>query len=524
MKVLVAEPIAEEGLDILRKQADVDVKLELKPEELISVIGEYEALLVRSETRVTAEVVKAGEKLHVIARAGVGVDNIDVDAATQRGIIVVNAPAANTISAAEHTIALMFALARHIPQAHAHLSGGAWLRHEFLGIEVKNKTLGIIGLGNVGSEVARRVKGLQMKVIAYDPFISPDYARNLGVELVPLENLLKESDFITLHLPLTPGARGMIGARELSMVKPSVRFINCARGGLIDEEALLQAINEGRVAGAAIDVFEQEPPTDNPLLKCKDVIVTPHLGASTAEAQTGVAVDVAEQVVAVLQGQPARYAVNAPLIPPEILSVLAPYIGVATRLGRVVAQLTEGQMSGIDIGYDGEIANYDLTVLKAAVLGGLLEGISDERINIVNANFIAQKRGLGVTEHKNPVCENYTSLITVSLTASAGVTAVAATFIRDELHIVRINDYWIDLVPKGGYFLFSDHKDRPGLIGAVGMITANADINISSMQLSRLKPRGQALMVLELDEPLEEEQIQQILSIPDVYTAKVVKL
>ncbi|MFC2009746.1 NAD(P)-dependent oxidoreductase, partial [Chloroflexota bacterium] len=374
------------------------------------------------------------------------------------------------------------------------------------------------------SEVARRVKGLQMKVIAYDPFISPDYARNLGVELVSLEDLLKESDFITLHLPLTQGARGMIGARELSMVKPSVRLINCARGGLIDEEALLQAIEQGRVAGAAIDVFEQEPPTDNPLLKCKDVIVTPHLGASTAEAQTGVAVDVAEQVVAVLQGHPARYAVNAPLIPPEILSVLAPYIGVATRLGRVVAQLAEGQMSGIDIGYDGEIANYDLTVLKAAVLGGLLEGISDERINIVNANFIAQKRGLGVTEHKNPVCENYTSLITVSLNTSAAVITVAATVIRGELHIVRVNDYWVDLVPKGGYFLFSDHKDRPGLIGAVGMITANADINISSMQLSRLKPRGQALMVLELDEPLGEEQIQQILSIPDVYTAKVIKL
>lgn len=524
MKVLVAEPIAEEGLDILRKQAEVDVSLGLKREELISIIGEYEALLVRSETKVTAEVIEAGERLHVIARAGVGVDNIDVDSATRRGIVVVNAPAANTISAAEHTIGLMFALARHIPQAHAHLSGGAWLRQNFLGVEVKNKKLGIIGLGNVGSEVARRVKGLQMRVIAYDPFISPDYACNLGVELVSLETLLKESDFITLHLPLTLGAKGIIGAKELSIVKPSVRLINCARGGLIDEEALLQAIEEGRVAGAAIDVFTQEPPMDNPLLKCKDIIVTPHLGASTAEAQTGVAVDVAEQVVAVLQGQPARYAVNAPLIPPEVLSVLAPYIEVASGVGRVVAQLAEGQMSSIDIGYDGEIANYDLTVLKAAVLGGLLEGISDERINIVNANFIAQRRGLGVTEHKNPGCENYTSLITVSLTASAGVTIVAATVIRGELHIVRVNDYWIDLVPKGGYFLFSDHQDRPGLIGAVGMITANADINISSMQLSRLKPRGQALMVLELDEPLGEEQIQQILSIPDVYTAKVVKL
>jgi D-3-phosphoglycerate dehydrogenase len=361
-------------------------------------------------------------------------------------------------------------------------------------------------------------------IIAYDPFVSLDYAHKLGVELVSLESLLKESDFITLHVPLTKGAKGLIGAKELSLVKPTVRFINCARGGLIDEEALFQAIEEGRVAGAAIDVFTKEPPADNPLLRCEKVIVTPHLGASTSEAQTGVAVDVAEQVVAILGGKTARYAVNAPLISPETLAVLAPYVEVASRVGKVVAQLAEGQMSSIDIGYGGEIANYDLTVLKVAVLGGLLEGISEERINIVNANFIAQRRGLVVTERKNPLCENYTSLITVTVTTSAGITAVAATVIRGEFHIVRINSYWIDLVPKGGYFLFSDHQDRPGLIGAVGMITANADINISSMQLSRLKPRGQALMVLELDEPLGEEQIQQILSIPDVYTAKVIKL
>lgn len=524
MKVLVADPIAEEGLEILRKQFDVDVRLGLKPEELIDLMGEYDALMVRSETKVTEEVIEAGGRLQVIARAGVGIDNINVDAATQRGIVVVNAPTANTISAAEHTVALMFALARHVPQAHTSLKGGAWLRKNFIGVEVGNKKLGIIGLGNVGSEVARRVKGLRMKVIGYDPFVSSDYANNLGVELVSLEDLLKQSDFITLHVPLTKGAKGIIGAKELSLVKPTVRFINCARGGLIDEEALLQAIEEGRVAGAAIDVFSKEPPKDNPLLKSDKIIVTPHLGASTAEAQTGVAVAVAEQVIAVLEGHSARYAVNAPLIPPETVAVLAPFAEVASRIGRVAAQLAEGQMSSLDIRYDGEIANYDLTALKAAVLGGLLEEISEERINVVNANYIAQRRGLAVTEHKNPLCENYTSLITVSVDTSAGTTTVAATVLRGELHIVRVNNYWIDLVPKGGYFLFSDHRDRPGLIGAVGMVTANADINISSMQLSRLKPRGQALMVLELDEPLGEEQIQQILSIPDVYTAKVVKL
>ncbi|MBL7119116.1 MAG: phosphoglycerate dehydrogenase [Dehalococcoidia bacterium] len=524
MKVLVTEPITAEGIDILSQQADVDVKLGLRPEELISLIGDYEALMVRSETKVTQEVIKSGKKLQVIARAGVGVDNIDLDAATQRGIVVVNVPTANTIAAAEHTIALMLALARHIPQAHTHLKGGAWQRNDFVGVEIRNKTLGIIGLGNVGSEVARRVQSLQMKVIAHDPFISPEYAHNLRVELVSLESLLKESDFITLHLPLTPSARGLIGSKELSLVKPSVRIINCARGVLINEQALLKAIEEGRVAGAALDVFSEEPPVNNPLLKNEKVIVTPHLGASTEEAQVTVATDAAQQVAAVLSGQPARYAVNAPLIPFESLSFLDPFVNVASVAARVAAQLAEGQASSIDIAYEGEIADYDLTVLKVAVLGSLLEEITEERVSIVNVNIVAQRRGVRVTEHTNATCENYASLITVSVTTSAGVTAVAATVMRGELHIVRVNDYWVDLVPKGAYFLFSDHRDRPGLIGAVGMVTGDADININSMQVSRLKPRGQALMVLELDEPLKEEYLQQILSIADVYTARVVKL
>lgn len=524
MKVLVADRIAAEGIEVLKQNAEVDVKTNLEPEELISIIGQYEALMVRSETKVTQEVIEAGKKLQVIARAGVGIDNIDVEAATQRGIVVVNAPTANTMAAAEHTIAMMLALARHIPQAHANLSGGAWMRQNFVGVEVRNKTLGIVGLGNVGSEVARRVQGFQMKVIAYDPFVSPEYARNLRVELVPFDRLLRESDFITLHLPLTSQSRNLIGAKEMSLVKPAVRIINCARGGLIDEQALQQAIEEGRVAGAALDVFCQEPPKDSPLLKNEKVIVTPHLGASTLEAQANVAIDAAEQVIAVLKGRPVRYAVNAPLISAEILPILAPYLNVATAVGRMVAQLGEGQMSSIDIGYEGEIANYDMTALKAAAIGGLLEGISEERINIVNANIVAQRRGLRVTEHKDTACENYASLITVSVATSAGVTMAAGTVMRGELHIVRVNDYWIDIVAKGGYFLFSDHLDRPGLIGAVGNVTGNADINVSSMQLSRLKPRGQALMVLELDEPLNAEQIRQILAIPDIYTAKLVKI
>jgi len=524
MKVLVAEPISNEGIDTLRSYAQVDVRTGLKPEEIISIIGDYEALVVRSQTQVSAEVIEAGKKLQVIARAGVGVDNIDVAEASRRGIVVVNAPTGNTISAAEHTIALMLALARHLPQANAVLKSGVWRRSDFMGTEVRNKTLGIIGLGNVGSGVARRALGLEMKLIAYDPFISVDHANKLEVKLVPLKQLLKESDFITLHIPRTKSTKGLLGAKALALVKPTAYIINCARGGLIDEEALVKAVKEGRLAGAAIDVFTTEPITQSILFEDDNIIVTPHLGASTTEAQATAAMDVAVQIIDIFKGQPARYAVNAPFIPAEVLSVLAPFMKVASTVGRLISQLAEGQMNAIQIRYEGEISNYDTNALKAAILGGLLEGISEERVNLVNANLVATRRGLAVVEQKETTCENYASLITVDATTSAGVTTAAGTIIRRESHIVRVNNYWIDIVPAEGYFLFLDHRDRPGLMGAAGKITGDADINISSMNVSRLKPRGQALAVLALDEPPPEECQQQILSIPDVYTVKLVNL
>jgi len=524
MKVLIADPISNEGIDILCSHAQVDIKLGLKLEELIATIGNYEALVVRSQTQVSAKVIQTGQKLQVIARAGVGVDNIDVEEATRQGIVVVNAPTANTISAAEHTIALILTLARNIPQANAVLKSGVWRRSDFMGTEVRNKTLGVIGLGKVGSAVARRALGLEMKVIANDPYISVDYARNLQVELVSLKQLLKEADFITLHTPLTPSTKGLIGAKELALVKPTARIINCARGGLIDEEVLAKAVKEKRVAGAAIDVFSTEPATKSILFKDDNIIVTPHLGASTTEAQAVAATDIARQIIEVFKGQPARYAVNAPFIPAETLSVMGPFTKVASTVGKLVSQLAEGQMNTILIKYNGEISNYATNALKATVLGGLLEEISEERVNLVNADIVAAQRGLAVIEQKEATCENYTSLITVEATTSSGVTTVAGTVMRGESHIVRVNDYWIDIVPTGGYFLFSAHRDCPGLIRAVGKITADADINISAMHVSRLKPGGQALMILALDEPLPEEQRQQILSIPDVYSAKLVKL
>jgi D-3-phosphoglycerate dehydrogenase len=524
MKVLVADPIAQEGIDLLRKFTATDVKVGMSHDELLKVIGDYEALIVRSETKVTAEVIEAGKKLQVIGRAGTGVDNIDVKAATQRGIIVLNVPTGNTVAAAEHTIAMMLALARHIPQAHTALKSGVWKRSEFTGIEVRNKTLGIIGLGNIGSEVAKRAKGLQMNVIAYDPLVSTEHAAKLGIELVPLETLLKQSDFITLHLPLTPATQGFIGARELAMMKPGVRIINCARGGLINEEELYRAINEGRVAGAACDVFSVEPARDNILFKSDRVLVTPHLAASTAEAQTNIAIEVAEQIIAVLRGEPAKYAVNAPLLSPELLATLGPYIRVCTLLGSMVHQLLDNPISALEISYNGEISSYNTAALKASLLGGLLEATIEERINLVNADIVAASRGIRISETKSSLCENYSSLITLQAKTGAGDLTVAGTVLRGEPHIVRLNNYWIDLVPSGGYFLFSDHKDRPGLIGAVGNVTGKADINISSMQVSRLKPRGQALMVLALDEALSEQHLKELLAIPDIYTAKQVKL
>ncbi len=524
MKVLIADSVSEEGIECLRSCAQVDVKTGMKPEELIKIIGDYEALIVRSQTQVTDKIIEAGKKLMVIGRAGVGIDNINVEAATQRGIIVVNAPTGNTISAAEHTIALMLSLARHIPQAYISLKGGKWDRNKFTGTEVRGKMLGIIGLGNIGAEVARRARGMEMKVLGFDPFVSADRANQLQVNMVPFEQLLKQSDFITLHIPLNAQTKGLIGEKEIAMMKPTARIINCARGGIIDEELLARVVAEKKIGGAAVDVFTKEPMTESPLFKVDGIIVTPHLGASTEEAQVTAARDVAEQIVDVLNGKPARYAVNIAFVAAETYAILAPFMKTAQVTGRFLSQLTEGQVKSIRIRYEGEIANYDTAILKASVLGGMLEAISEERVNLVNANVVATRRGMAVVEEKIPTCDNYTALLTLIATTSGGTTTVAATVMRGEPHIVRVNDYWIDVVPTGGYFLFADHRDRPGIIGAVGNITGSANINIHSMSVGRLKPRGQALMILALDEPLPEDVRQKILAIPDIDTVKLVKL
>lgn len=525
MKVLVSDPISEEGIAVLRGKAEVDIKTGLKPEELVAIIGEYDALMVRSQTRVTAEIIEAGCNLQVIARAGVGIDNVDLDAATRCGVLVVNAPTGNTVSAAEHAVALMLSMARNIPQANAVLKTGAWKRNEFMGTELRGKTMGIIGLGNVGSEVAKRAQGFEMRLIGTDPLASEEYAKKIRVELVDMKTVIKEADFISLHLPLTPQTRGIIGAKEIAMMKPGVRIINCARGGLIDDAALVKAIGEGRVAGAAVDVFEKEPCTESVYFGEDKVIVTPHLGASTAEAQVLAARDVAEQIVDVFEGRPARAAVNVPYIPAETLEALAPFIKLAPTVCKLVYGLAQGQMKSIRIKYEGDLANYDTNPVKAAVVGGLLEGTTDERVNMVNCNLIAAKRGLTITEETEASCANYASLLTVTVNTSEGAFTVAGTVLHGESHIVHVNEYWLDIVPApGSYFLFSNHLDRPGFVGAIGKITGDADVNISMMHLGRKDKRGKALLVLMLDEPMDEATQAKILAIPDVYSVKVVAL
>ena len=525
-KILVADPIAQDGIDILQREAEVDVRTGLPLDELLRIIPEYHALVVRSETKVTAAVFVAGTQLQAVGRAGVGVDNIDLTAATQRGVIVVNAPLGNTISAAEHAVGLMLALARHIPEANASLKAGEWKRAQFVGVELRGKTLGVVGLGQVGSEVARRAKGLDMNVVAYDPFVSPDRAAMLGVELAAsLDDLLPRADFLTLHTVLTAQTKHLIGAEQLAKARPSLRLINTARGDLIDIDALVKAVDEGLIAGAAIDVFPQEPPDmASAVLHHDRIIVTPHLGASTAEAQERVAVDVAHQILAILRGEPAQYAVNAPMIAPETMTVLAPYLPVAQKVATLATQLAHGQMGNIEIDYLGEISQLDTTPLKAAVIRGLLQGIIEENVTIVNANLIAETRGLKIIERKGPAEGVYKNAIRVHLHTSTGETDVTGTVGPAGPLIVAINEFWVEIPPGDGWLLLLENQDRPGMIGAVGMFMGKHDINISFMSVGRTGVRGRALMAVGIDDPISAAQIEELAAIPNILSARVTKV
>ena len=558
MKILITDRIAKEGIDLLHHElpeAQIDERPGLKPDILKAIIGEYDALIVRSETQVTGDILAAATRLKIVGRAGVGVDNIDIEAATRLGIMVVNSPTGNIIAAAEHTITMLMALARQIPAANSSIKAGKWEKSRFLGVEVRNKVLGIIGLGKVGTEVARRALGLEMQVIAFDPYVAPEHARKLGVTMSSMEEVLKKADFVTLHTSLTSGpsgTKGLIGVHELQLLKPGARLINCARGGLIEEEALLNALNENRLAGVALDVFSQEPIRDNVILKQllthERVIATPHLGASTEEAQIGVATDVAEQIVSVLHGNFPRAAVNAPLILPETLQVLQPYMCLVEQMGHLYTQLQPGPLNKIEFSCSGDIATYDLRPLQAALIKGLLESISDAHVNMINAPLLAKQWGLEIIEQKSTTPAEFANLITLRMVNVNGyassfagkpgsgdehVEVLSGTVMHGEPRIVRVGRYWAEFVPQG-YILFCRNLDIPGMIGRVGTILGKANVNIRHMDVGPIvrtprqrdpqQPPDTALMIVSVDDPIPPWALQEISAAGDIFGLTVVNL
>jgi D-3-phosphoglycerate dehydrogenase / 2-oxoglutarate reductase len=553
LKILITDRIAHEGIDLLHEQlpeVHVDERPGIKPDELKAIIGNYTALMVRSETQVTADILAAATQLKIVGRAGVGVDNIDTEAATRQGIIVVNSPTGNIIAAAEHSIAMLMALARHIPAATSSMRTGKWEKSRFVGVEVRNKVLGVIGLGKVGMAVARRAQGLEMQIIAFDPFVSPEQARKSDVTMMSMEEVIQQADFITLHTSLTSGpngTRGLLGERELRMMKPGARLINCARGGLIEEAALLKVLNEGHLAGVALDVFSQEPIRDNETLKQivahERVITTPHLGASTEEAQVGVATDVAEQIVSVLRGGFPRASVNAPLILPETLKTLQPYMTLLEKMGRLYTQLQPGPLKKIELTYSGEIASYDLRPLQAALIKGLLETISEAHVNMINAQVLAKEWGLVIVEQKSTTPAEFANQVTLrvigddqgtSLSADdERIDALTGTVMHDEPRMVRVGRYWTEFVPEG-HILFCRNIDQPGMIGQVGTVLGKAGVNIRHMDVgpSVRKPRANgaarptepALMVISVDHAIPQWALNEIGQAGDIFGVKVVSL
>jgi D-3-phosphoglycerate dehydrogenase / 2-oxoglutarate reductase len=522
VNVLVSDPIAEQGIEILKNDLSVDIATGLEPSELIKRIGNYEALIVRSETQVTKEVINAGKKLKIIGRAGVGVDNIDVNAATERGIIVVNAPEGNTISAAEHTIAMMMAMSRNIPQANSSLKSKKWDRKKFMGVEVRGKTLGVVGLGRIGSEVAKRALGMEMIILAYDPFISAERAKDLGVELTTVEDIVRRADYITVHTPLNKETKDLISTKEFAIMKKGARLINCARGGIINEEALAKAVRDGIAGGAAIDVFTKEPPFENPLIELDRVIVTPHLGASTEEAQINVAVTVAEQIVNALKGLPVKNAINMPYVKAEVMQIIEPYFPLAEKMGKLGTQVI-GNYDKVEISYCGEIADQNVAPVTLAVLKGLFEPMLGSGVNYVNAPTIAKERKVKVVESRSKTAVGYPSQISIKLSRKGEERIISGTIIGKEPRIVQIDEYMIDVIPSG-FMIVTRIEDHPNIIGPCCMILGKNDINIAGMQVGRIKAGGEAIMVLNIDSEVDGGILDEIKAVNGIIDAKLVVL
>lgn len=525
MKVLVSDNISPKGVEILRKAGiEVDVKTGLKPEELKACIGDYSGLIIRSATKVTVEIIDAAVNLKVIGRAGSGLDNVDRNAASKKGVVVMNTPGGNTITTAEHTVAMLFSVARLIPQATASMKAGKWEKKKFMGVELFNKTLGIIGLGNIGGEVSKRARALEMNVIAYDPFLSEEQANASGIKKVSLDEIFEGSDFITIHAPLTPETKGIINAGTIGRMKEGVRIINCARGGIINEQDLYDAMKSGKVAGAALDVFEKEPPVDNPLLEVENFICTPHLGASTGEAQENVAIAVAEQLVDYLVRGTIRNAVNFPSIPSDQVHRLQPYINLAEKLGGFSSQVFEGGATEITVEFRGEASEINTAPVTIAAVKGFLTPILLETVNFVNAPYIAKERGIEVKETRSADAGDYQSMIALRIKARDKEIYLAGTlFSKKDPRIVLINDFKVEIIPEGELLLMYNN-DKPGVIGNIGALLGENNINIARMHFGRETAGGKAISVVSIDVTPDAEIIRRIRELPNILSVKQISL
>lgn len=526
-KVIATDGLAKEGVEVFeryKEHFELDVVKGVPHDELLNLIPSYHALIVRSATKVTRDVIDKAQKLKVIGRAGIGLDNVDVEAATERGIIVMNTPLGNTITTAEHTLALMMSLARNIPQADASMKSGKWEKKEFQGVEVFNKTLGIIGLGNIGSVVAERAKGLKMNVVAYDPYIPEEKAKKIGVRLVSLDELLMVSDFITIHVPLTDETRNLINKEAIEKMKPTAMIINCSRGGIVNEKELYEALLSGRIKGAALDVYEKEPPDDWQLAQLPNVVATPHLGASTLEAQRNVSIAIAEQIVDFLLKGVIRNAFNVSSLPEEVLEVLMPYLTLAEKLGLFACQMYSGHIHTVEVTYEGEVATLSTEHLTSAFAKGLLSKTMGEHVNMVNATFIARERGIKIVEMKNEVCSDYASLISikVKLDSEEGIVA-GAVFGKKYPRIVRIEDFHLEAVPEGTVIVIKNW-DKPGVIGNVGTSLGKRGINIAHMHIGRSAPGGRAVALVHVDTPVPKDVLKELENLPNIISAVQINL
>lgn len=526
-KVLVCDGMAEEGARILKSSKNIDavIKNKISREELLQIVGDFDAISVRSATKVDAEVIEKGSNLKVIGRAGIGVDNIDVPSATKRGIVVMNTPGGNNITTAEHAIAMLMALTRHIPQATMSMKNGKWEKSKFVGREIFNKTIGIIGLGNIGSIVADRAKGLKMNVIAYDPFISEEVAAKRGIELVSLSDLFERSHYITIHVPLLEETKNMINKDTISKMRNGVFIINCARGGIVNELDLYEALKSGKVAGAAFDVFEKEPvDPNNPLLTLDNFICTPHLGASTEEAQINVSISIAEQIVDYLERGIIVNAVNVPSLSGDELAYLEPFLKLAEGIGSFTGQAVKGAIKEFTIEYNGDIAEKKVNVLTVAYLKGLFSKMLEKgEVNYVNAPLIAKERGINIQETKSNMKKEFNNLITVTAKTDKESFSIQGTIFGKEPRIIRINNFYVEAAPEGHILMLYNH-DKPGVIGNIGTTLGRLNVNIGSMSWGRDKAGGTAISILHIDQPVGKEVIDEMTKLPNIISVTAIEI